>query len=199
MKKKLTKEEMLERAGDYILFNGYHHTSVRDIMHTAGMGKGSFSTYFDSKEEMGFEVLNATMKRLLEWQTICLNNVDASPLERIKTYFYRLAEFFRNETKCRGGCMVGNFSMELSSQSERFRNCIDLFFREVTQVFAGCIEEGQAKGEIKKNMAPLDMAELIMITWEGSVLRMKTMSNDYALDLFLNEFLSSLKISNNNN
>ena len=38
-----------------------------------------------------------------------------------------------------------------------------------------------------------DLAELVMLTWEGALLRMKIRKTDYALDLYINNFFELLK------
>ena len=196
MKAKISKDQMNEVAMSTMLMNGYHHTNVREVMESVGLGKGSLSNYYESKEDMGIKGLGAFMKKLSDWQQECLSDLRISPLERIRTYFAALIEHFKSETEYRGGCMVGNFSLELGDTDEVFREKLHLFFTEMNQRFASCFLEAQQLDEVRPDMDAEDMAELLMVTWEGAVLRMKTMGNGYALDLFFNDFFKLISPKN---
>ncbi len=185
---------MIESAFYILLMKGYNCTNVREIMESVGMGKGSFANYFSSKEEMALTVLEAFIAKQLEWQKQALSDLTLSPINRIKRYFEVLIDFFENETKYKGGCLAGNFSLEIADVNERFRKRLDEFFTQLNSAFSDCVKEGQESNEIITTMHHDDLAELIMITWEGAVLRMKTMENGYALSLYLNDFFNMITI-----
>ena len=50
MKKQVKREEIIEAAKKLIMQKGYRKTSVEDITHEVGIAKGSFYTYFKSKD-----------------------------------------------------------------------------------------------------------------------------------------------------
>lgn len=52
MKKQAKKEEIIQAANKLIIEKGYRKTSVEDITHEAGIAKGSFYTYFKSKDSL---------------------------------------------------------------------------------------------------------------------------------------------------
>src|SRR5689334_24216214 len=53
-----TKEKLLDAAQQLMLSKGFPATTVDEICDTAGFTKGSFFHYFESKEQLGKEVLN---------------------------------------------------------------------------------------------------------------------------------------------
>jgi len=196
MRKKVSNQEMLEIAFETILMNGYSNTHVRGLMDAAGLGKGSFLNYFKSKEDMGINVLDAFILKQKTWQKIALGDEELSPINRIKNYFSVLISFFKENTQYRGGCLAGNLSLELADINETFRGKLDSFFNDINSEFAECIKEGQRIGEINEIIHAEDLAELITMTWEGTLLRMKTMKTDYALDIYINNFFELLKNPN---
>jgi TetR/AcrR family transcriptional repressor of nem operon len=48
--------------------------------------------------------------------------------------------------------------------------------------FAACIAEGQAIGEIGAAFAPGELAEFLLSSWEGAILRMKVERNAEPLE-----------------
>ena len=89
---------------------------------------------------------------------------------------------------------MGNLGQELADVSEPFRERINGFFSIWIQRLELCILEVQDNHEIQSYMTAHELAELIVITWEGALLRTKTMKSAYPLNLFMTKFLGSLKI-----
>ena len=189
---KISKEQLLQSASELMLLYGYHKTSIRTLMWSVGLGKGSFQNYFPTKKAMAFEVLDYHgFRELIELIDI-LDRSDISPLARIEWYFKQLSDYHTQTRKFKGGCLLGNFGQELADVSEPFRERIDTFFNIWIQRLAQCILEGQESHEINSSMSAHDLAELIIITWEGALLRTKIMKNAHPLKLFLTKFLGSL-------
>jgi AcrR family transcriptional regulator len=63
--------------------NGYHPTSVAEIVTGLGVGKGVFYWYFSSKEELFGEILRDAQRDLRRAQQRAIEGVD-DPVERIE-------------------------------------------------------------------------------------------------------------------
>jgi len=191
---KISKQELVQAATDLMLLYGYHKTTIRTLMLTVGLGKGSFQNYFPTKQAIAFELLDHHgFEHLINLVEI-LNRSDIPPLERIERYFKHLSDHQTATWNFKGGCLLGNLGQELADVSEPFRERIDSFFNIWIQRIEQCILEGQDNHEIQAFMPAHELAELIVITWEGALLRMKTMKSPYPLNLFMTKFLGSLKI-----
>ena len=68
MEGKGKKEQILEAAMSLILKNGYSHTSVEDITNSIGIAKGSFYTYFKSKNLLLRKVYEEQIETIIEQQ-----------------------------------------------------------------------------------------------------------------------------------
>src|SRR4051812_46869832 len=86
MSKEKTKIGLLEAGQRIFLEKGYNHSGIEAILQAAGVPKGSFYYYFDSKEDFGLQVLDrfarcygSDIERYLGDQTL-------SPLERLRRY-----------------------------------------------------------------------------------------------------------------
>ena len=63
--------------------DGYHPTSVADIVDGMGVGKGVFYWYFDSKEELFIEILRSAQIDLRRTQLRAIEGID-DPVRRIE-------------------------------------------------------------------------------------------------------------------
>lgn len=68
METKGKKEQLIESAMTLILKKGYAHTSVEDITNEIGIAKGSFYTYFKSKNLLLATIMEAKLKDVIENQ-----------------------------------------------------------------------------------------------------------------------------------
>ena len=66
MEKKKTArcQKIIDKAWELFAKNGYEETKVEDITKDLGISKGSFYTYFATKEELLYEVLGKIKKEV---------------------------------------------------------------------------------------------------------------------------------------
>jgi TetR/AcrR family transcriptional regulator, transcriptional repressor for nem operon len=166
-----------------MLASGYNRASVRDICAAAGAPQGSFTNHFRSKESFAREVLDRYFSHTKELVKQALENRSLKPRERLKRYLNIISGEFES-AKWNRGCLIGDLSLEASSQSSVLRKRLDEIFLEWRVPFAECIAEAQAAGEIESKFAPPDLAEFLLACWEGAILRMKVERRPVALDRF---------------
>ena len=73
----------MEYAGRRFAENGYHPTSVAEIVQGIGVGKGVFYWYFSSKEELFSEILREAQQELRRRQQAAIGD-EADPVRRIE-------------------------------------------------------------------------------------------------------------------
>ena len=89
MNRKLTQrgEERRRQLMDYATVrfaeNGYHPTSVAEIVQGIGVGKGVFYWYFESKEQLFREILRDAQRDLRRRQQQAIGS-EAAPIDRIE-------------------------------------------------------------------------------------------------------------------
>src|ERR1700675_3230537 len=110
-----TKEQIVQAGLKILLDKGFNGVGVQEITETAGVPKGSFYNHFESKEALGAEIVERygadTRRREL------LSNKSIPPLDRLRRHYERLNTIFV-DAKFERGCILGNFSAELSNQSD---------------------------------------------------------------------------------
>jgi TetR/AcrR family transcriptional repressor of nem operon len=179
------RQDILD-AGLTVMFrSGYHGASVRDICAAAGAPLGSFTNHFRSKEAFAQEVLDLYFANLKTLVSQALNNQSLTPRQRLKRYLDIISNIFES-AKWNRGCLIGDLSLEASLQSKRLRKRLEEIFCEWRVPFAQCIAEAQAAGEIDSKFEPIDLAEFLLASWEGAILRMKVERGPAALDRFKN-------------
>src|SRR5215470_12897915 len=177
------REDILN-AGLKVMFrSGYLGASVRDICAAAGAPQGSFTNHFRSKEAFTQEVLDRYFADLKTVVSKTLNDKSLAPLERLKRYLAIITARLEGANWNRG-CLIGDLSLEASLQSKQLRKRLEEIFREWRTPFAQCIAEAQAAGEIDSKFEPTDLAEFLLASWEGAILRMKVEGGPAALDRF---------------
>jgi len=171
--KESTKIQLLEAGTEIMLEKGYNNTGIMEVLQSTGVPKGSFYYYFDSKEDFGMQIINHYDATYSEKLKVLLDETK-SPLNLLRSY---CEESMRNleQNACRKGCLIGNLSQEMADQSEVFRNRLQEVMLSQRSIFASCIANAQAKGEISNTMNANDLAEFFQCGWSGAVMRAKTM------------------------
>ncbi len=185
MSKETTKATLLEAGKKIFLERGYNNSGIEAILQAAGVPKGSFYYYFESKEDFGLAVLGrfaecyqSDVERYLDDRTV-------GPLERLRRYFEAKCERLESQ-HCRCGCLVGNLSQEMADQSEAFRARLEEIFKGWCGRYAECLAEAQQAGEIPAHLDVHELAEFWLNSWQGAVLRAKTTRSIAPLRTFMN-------------
>jgi TetR/AcrR family transcriptional regulator, transcriptional repressor for nem operon len=177
------REKLLD-AGRKVMFErGYRGAGVRDIVSEAGAPQGSFTNHFRSKEAFASEVLDGYFAYLREIVQETLGDRSLSPRGRIRRYFDVITGKLKAE-KWALGCLIGNLSLEVSTESRRLRTRLSRIFGEWREPFAACIAEGQAAGEIADDFPAGDLADFLLAGWHGAMLRMKVDRSSKPLEQF---------------
>jgi TetR/AcrR family transcriptional repressor of nem operon len=185
MSKRSLREDIL-KAGLKVMFrSGYQGASVRDICIAAGAPHGSFTNHFRSKEAFAEEVLNRYFAGTQRFVKEALDDTSLTPRQRLKRYLDIISGVLE-DAQWNRGCLIGDFSLETASQSELLRQRLEAIFQEWRAPFASCIADAQTAGEIEAMFDPMDLAEFLLASWEGAILRMKVERGPAALDRFKN-------------
>ncbi len=143
---------------------GFHGVGIQDIVDRAGVPKGSFYNHFKSKDSFGLEVLDFYWKKNAETRAV-LRDSGVPALIRIEHYL----EAVGYDEK---GCLIGNFSSELAG-SEVFRPRLSELFKLWAADLAACILDGQKDGTVRKDDSAKSLAEFVIGSLEGAILKAK--------------------------
>lgn len=175
-----TRDNLLRVGAKMFHESGYTASGLKEIVDTAKVPKGSFYNHFKSKEDFTQEVVDFYFNNaLLELQTLLVNQ-NTPPLERLQTYFDKRIQGFRESGYVRG-CMLGNLSLEIADHSSSIRDHLAVHFTTWSSLFKSCIVEAQKTGAINNQLPATQLAQFILNSWEGAMLRMRVEKSDKPL------------------
>jgi TetR/AcrR family transcriptional repressor of nem operon len=163
--------------------SGYQGASVRDICTAARAPQGSFTNHFRSKEAFAAEVLDHYFDYLKGLMNQALNDETLTPRQRLQRYLDIITNKLERD-RWMVGCLIGDFSLQASSHSKVLRKQLEAIFCEWRTLFASCITAAQAAGEIDSRFDATELAEFLLASWEGAILRMKVEQGPAALERF---------------
>ncbi|MFK8020959.1 MAG: TetR family transcriptional regulator C-terminal domain-containing protein [Pseudomonadales bacterium] len=185
MNKREEKKERLLQLGLAVMQErGYNGTGVKDIVEAAQVPKGSFYTYFESKESFAVEAIECVAQQTFDEAFAVLGQKSAPPLDR-------LAEFFRAgaEDACdnefRIGCFMGNMCQEMADSSEVIRLTVKSALGKITGLIADVLDDATANGDIASKQDTAVTAQFLFNAWQGALLRMKAEKSDTSIEAFL--------------
>ena len=177
------RDKLIEAGLKEIHANGFAATGIQKIVDDIKVPKGSFYNYFDSKEAFGAEVSDRYSEQALARLVSFLADADKPPLRRLKAYFDdRVASFtLRGHTQ---GCVLGNFSAETVDHSELIRQHVAEHLSRWSEVIAACLAEAQRDGTLTSELPAGTLADFILNSWEGALLRMRAERSGAPLETF---------------
>jgi TetR/AcrR family transcriptional repressor of nem operon len=167
-----TRERILEKGLELFSSKGYHGTGLKEILDAAGIPKGSFYHYFESKEHFAVEIIHHY--RAIEFER-CDERFDNAGQDfctvAINALNEIIDEFERGEQKL--GYLILNLSGELADSSPYFRKAL----RDSTeQILAKITEDmaiSQQAGAIRSDLSARQLATHFWDCWQGALLRAK--------------------------
>ena len=168
------KKKLVSTAANLIHHKGFNNTSVQDILDASSVCRSNFYYHFDTKEQLGFEVL---ARRMRWWYGYVvgpsLDNPELSPKERINILLDKVVSIGTSEAGAMG-CPFGNLAQELSFIHESFREPLSEFFGSIAHRLEECIDEGKKNGIFKNTLSSRQIAEFAVAQIQGSFLLRKT-------------------------
>ena len=172
------KEKILGAAQTLIELRGYSALGVAEICKAAGVPKGSFYYFFESKEALALAVIDehwAEQRR--DWTRVL--HGDAEPLLRLRQLFDETEESQRaGQSSCGtvSGCLFGNLTLELSNRTEPVRGRLQQIFDAQVDLVETVVAEARDRGEV--DVADTrEAARSVVAQLEGQVLLAKLYNN----------------------
>lgn len=182
MPKPSTAEKLIAAGIASIHARGFEATGVQEITVGAGVPKGSFYNHFPSKAAFGLVVLDAYWDAAAPALAL-LHEPGRTATERLTSHFRAIQDWLHGSGQA-CGCLLGNFAVEAPSAGAEIRQRVDALFTRLHQALAACLREGAAAGSIRRDVAPEDLAHMLLTAFQGSVLRAKVQADGASFDAF---------------
>jgi TetR/AcrR family transcriptional repressor of nem operon len=183
MPKPSHREKLLDKGLRVVLSQGYAGASVRDIVRAAGAPQGSFTNHFTSKEAFAEEVLERYFSMVRGNIDKTLRNDSLSPLRRLRAWFDVQIAFLKT-AEFRTGCLIGNFSIEASDQSEPIRQHLAEMFKDINESIVYCLSAAVDAGELPASTDIREVGSFLYSSWQGAVMQSKVEQSVEPLERF---------------
>jgi TetR/AcrR family transcriptional regulator, transcriptional repressor for nem operon len=177
------RSRLMSIGRDVILELGFNGCGVQDITAAAGVPKGSFYNYFDSKESFAAEILESYWESIEERHGPILYDARVKPLKRVAKFFNAVSGD-HSKRDFALGCLIGNLSHELSNVSEATRARLSRLLARWEDALAATLREAQERGELARERDVNQLAAVLIEAYEGSVMRSKVERNGTACARF---------------
>ncbi len=193
MPKPSHREILLTTGLRLIHEKGYSRASVRDIVAAAGVPQGSFTNHFRTKEEFGLAVLERYYGYIWELVERTLLNQRKKPLERIRSYIDGLIDILNDGWTIKG-CVMGNFSAELTEDNDAIRHRVVEMFNEIQGAVEDCLKEAIRKGDLPRKTNAAELAGFFMSSQQGATLLCKAHRSIEPMRRFKRVFFASVLV-----
>jgi TetR/AcrR family transcriptional repressor of nem operon len=177
-----TRDRLVGTASDQFFERGYNATGVGEIVGAIGVPKGSFYTYFASKDALACEVIDEYLAQgMARLSQLAL--AARSPVSCLRAHFSELRDAI-TASDFRRGCLIGNFSAEMSGQSDTMRTRLSAAFGVWQGGIADLLDRARANGEIASVLNPAELAAMLLNSFEGAILRARADRSRTPFDQF---------------
>lgn len=190
------RDKILSAAETLIEERGYTALGVAEICAAAGVPKGSFYHFFESKQALALTVVDEHWTAQHRQWTALLGS-DRPPLRRLRDLFEATETLQRVGQRDHGnvvGCLFGNLALELRNQAEDVRHRLQEIFDAQIDLIEQVVTEAHERGDIAATVDPREAARSIVAQLEGRVLFAKLLDDPGQLEAVWRNCLALLGV-----
>jgi TetR/AcrR family transcriptional repressor of nem operon len=188
------RDKILAAAQRLIEQRGYTALGVAEICAAAGVPKGSFYYFFESKQVLALAVIDEHWAAQQEQMGEVLGS-DLPPLRRLREWFEVTEDVQRIGQRDGGtvvGCLFGNLALELSNRSEEIRARLQEIFEAQIEMIERVVVDARNAGDADAAVDAHEAARSIVAQLEGRVLFAKLLNDPAQLEMLWRNSLALL-------
>ncbi|WP_084143200.1 TetR/AcrR family transcriptional regulator [Amycolatopsis taiwanensis] len=172
------RQQILDGARGCFLRNGFHATSMKEVVDAAQMSPGAVYNHFASKDELIAAICEQALTEVTETFDQLLERQQLPPLDETLTAVFRhSAPLDAQRDSARLLVQIWAESIRSRSLSDR----VEPIFRTVRDVLASLVDGYQKQGAIPVTAPATEIADILLATLQGTILR-QAMLGDVNLD-----------------
>lgn len=181
-----TRQQILDTARAIIAGKGFAAVGLSEILATAGVPKGSFYHWFQSKEQFGEALLERHFEGYLQQVDASLGALGRTAPERLLAFFGQWhASQSGDDPRLR--CLVVKLSAEVCDLSEPMRGALERGTAQVLARLEHCLADGISAGELANCPDPHEVAQQLYQQWLGATLLARVQRSPEPLDQALTQ------------
>ena len=158
--------EVLEKATQVFLRNGFRYTTIKDITEATGLQSGSIYSAFENKTGFYTEVIQYYTQKQIEILEACSKNSDTH-LDAIKSFLITTSKNISDRTPYAHSLLVHGV-FELSKSEKELRYYLQLKIHEIESRFYVLLVKAQGNNELTCNEDPIELARFLMTLYFGN-------------------------------
>jgi TetR/AcrR family transcriptional regulator, transcriptional repressor for nem operon len=166
-----SRERLITAAMRLFQEQGFHATSVAEVLAGAGVQSGSLYHYFAGKTQLLAATLDRHADRFDEaWLAQAWNEID-DPMERV----FALLDLYRralHDSACRFASPIGSLAVELRDPDAPIRNRLIRNFDLWINAVERCL--GAAHDDLPPDTDRRALAQFLLAAMEGAVMQART-------------------------
>jgi TetR/AcrR family transcriptional repressor of nem operon len=161
-----TRERLLQAAFREVLRSGFQSAGIDTILAATNVTKGALYHHFDSKETLGYAIVDEIIAKLVRdgWLRPMLS--DGQPIDILIGVVRRIPD---RPQDVRVGCPLLNLAQEMSPLDEQFRKRLKSLFLAWQEGVAALLRKGQSQGTVRRDLNPYEAASFLVAMVEGYV------------------------------
>jgi TetR/AcrR family fatty acid metabolism transcriptional regulator len=166
--KKVKKDQIIGAAVQVFAKKGFAKTTINDIAHAAGIGKGTVYEYFSNKEEIINQSFRYFMRAMeLDFQEILIQEITGK--EKLIRILEGFSQLMNAETMELVELMLDFWAEGIKTKNSQgiLMEEMNKFYHSYREILADVIIEGMGDGSFKKNINPRSVASMIIGTLDG--------------------------------
>src|SRR5260370_21567845 len=135
-----TRERLLQAASREIYRSGFQSASLDTILAVAGVTKGALYYHFDSKEALGYAVVEEVIAPDVHGKWVRPLQSVKDPIDALICAVQRIPV---RPADVRGGCQLNNLAQEMSPLDAGFRKRLATIFDAWREAIGSTFRDGQ--------------------------------------------------------
>jgi AcrR family transcriptional regulator len=185
-----TRDRIVHAAAGLMYVKGVHATTLDDVRAATGTSKSQLYRHFPDKNSLVHAVIALRGRHIMTRETQRLRRFSSfSGLVRWRNALIQ-ANALHNGAY---GCALGSMASELSDQDEQARTLLAGLFKTWEELIAAGLERMQAKGALKPDADPGQLAIGLMAALQGGYLLANTAHDVRPMQIAIDQALEHLK------
>jgi AcrR family transcriptional regulator len=157
---------LLQAAFREVYRYGFQSAGIDAILAATNVTKGALYYHFDSKEALGYAVIEEVVAKLVRdrWLLPLQRSKDKDPIDALIGIVQAIPARPRD---VKGGCPLVNLAQEMSQIDEQFRKRLERLFHAWQEGIAIALRRGQYQGTVRRDLVPEETASFLMAMIEG--------------------------------
>ena len=166
-KKTFQRDEVLQKAVKLFWKQGYHATSMQDLVDHLGINRSSIYDTFESKENLFLEALREYRRQnSAAYQGLSARLKEQNVLDFLHSFLKNVALSSLRDPD-RKGCFMANCTAEVSAELDAALRLLMQNKEAFVDAFAQAIYTGQQRGEIRAEKPPEYLASYLFTFLNG--------------------------------